>query len=366
MGKPPKSRARRPRIAAFAGMAMWLAALLPAPAAANPMWHADGTRVVDGAGTPVRITGFNIGNWLMWEGWMFGGTLVNGETAMLARIASLLGSDAARGFHRDVQDAYVREDDVATIARGGFTTIRLPINYRSLVTDRGCLACDGQGWRHIDRLLGWARAHRLHVILDMHGAPGGQAGLMTADSSEGRETLWKRPADRARLATIWTALARRYAANETVAGYDLVNEPIAPDGAALMALYRELIAAIRTVDRDHMIWLEGNRMSADLAIFAAPLPANTGISIHVYTFPFDDRQARIDLAARTAERLGVPAWIGEFGLAGHDRDGETMRMVDAAPTIAGWSYWTWKRASDMNPGPAPSTCRRGGSRSRPG
>ena len=83
------------RLASRFGPAAALAyvVVLPQPSfAANPMWHADGTRLVDGAARPVRISGFNTGNWLMWEGWMFGGMLIDGETAMLERIAKTLGA----------------------------------------------------------------------------------------------------------------------------------------------------------------------------------------------------------------------------------------------------------------------------------
>jgi hypothetical protein len=332
-------------------LALLLAALQPA-AARDPMWHVDGGRLVDGAGRPVRMRGFNLGNWLMWEGWMFGGALVNGESAMMARLADGAGADAARAFRRDYQDAFITEDDIAAIAGAGFNTLRLPINYRALVTDADCLACDGRGLHYIDRLLGWAKRHGLHVVLDMHGVPGAQAGVLTADAVEGSvPRYWGDPGDGARLAALWTMLARRYAGNETVAGYDLVNEPVAPSGAVLLGAYDALIAAIRTVDRRHMIWLEGNAMSADLSVFARPMGANVGYSIHMYTFPSDDRRRRTDLATATAARLGAPVWIGEWGLMDTALSADTVRMIEAAPGVAGWSYWTWKRAASDRPSP---------------
>ena len=192
-----------------------VALLTVSPASArNRMWHAEGQRVVDGEGRAVAIRGANVGNWLMWEGYMFGGALAGSESVMMERLAQTIGAGAARRFRRAVQDAYLSEADVALMARAGFNTIRLPINYRSLVTDQRCLACDGEGWRHIDRLLGWSRTHGMKVILDLHAAPGAQSSLPIADTTIGRKQFWASRADQARAVDLWSRIARRYAATK--------------------------------------------------------------------------------------------------------------------------------------------------------
>lgn len=308
--------------------------------AQNRMWHAEGQRVVDGQGRDVKIRGANVGNWLMWEGYMFGGALTGSESVMMDRLAQTIGPEAARRFRRDVQDAYLTEDDVALMARTGFNTIRLPINYRSLVTDQDCLACDGQGWRHVDQLLGWARAHGMKVILDLHAAPGAQSGLPIADTTIGRKEFWSNRSDQVRAISLWAEIARRYAGNATVAGYDVLNEPQAPSSAVLASFYREVITAIRQNDPDHMIWLEGNQLASDLSVFDRPFGPNIGYSAHVYTFPFDRRRQRYAEAAALSQRLNAPMWIGEFGISDKNL-AETVDMMDR-PGIVGWSYWSWK------------------------
>lgn len=316
-------------------------AVAPPASAQNRMWHSAGQRVVDGQGREVRLKGVNLGNWLMWESYMFGGAIAGSESVMMDRLAQALGPEQAQQFRRDLQDAYVTEADIALMARAGFNTIRLPINYRSLVDDADCLACDGQGWRHIDRLLAWSRAHGLKVILDLHAAPGAQSGLPIADTIIGRKAFWSNRANQVRTVELWTQIARRYAGNTAVAGYDVLNEPQAPSAATLRSFYQNAIAAIRSVDREHMIWVEGNQLSSDLSVFDRPLGENIGYSTHVYTFPFDRRRQRYAEAAALAARLNAPVWIGEFGIS--DRNlAETVGMIDAAPGVAGWSYWSWK------------------------
>src|SRR5205814_10562730 len=51
--------------------------LVPATSvfAALPPLHAQGTRMVDPSGKPVVLRGSNLGNWLMIETWMLGGTI---------------------------------------------------------------------------------------------------------------------------------------------------------------------------------------------------------------------------------------------------------------------------------------------------
>jgi len=55
----------------------------------------------------------------------------------------------------------------------------------------------------------------------------------------------------------WIAAAARYEGNTTIAGYDLLNEPIAPSGQAQwITLATQLISSIRGVDANHVIIFE--------------------------------------------------------------------------------------------------------------
>lgn len=332
---------------------------------ANPMWHADGQRLVDGHGTAVHMRGVNLGNWLLWEGWMFGGIHAS-ESKIYGRLSEALGPEKAAEFRTRYYDAYITEADIAAIADAGFNTIRLPINARLLTGD-------GLGFRYIDRLLGWAGAHGLHVILDLHAVPGGQSNLWPADPPPGGATLWKDGADQAAFVEIWSALAKHYRDSETVAGYDLINEPNAPDATSLLDIYRRLIAAIRAVDPQHMIWLEGNRLAFVLSIFTAPLGENIGYSTHIYTayigahgveynvtdahdaktrglLYWDHRAEQLHSASELSARLNAPTFIGEFGEDNPDTLATTVAMMNKADGVIGWTFWPWKRAPAPHPG----------------
>jgi endoglucanase len=320
-----------------------------AAAPAAGFWRIQGEAVADGDGHPVQMRGVNLGNWLLWEGWMFDPRFARGsETLMLNRL-SQAESGLDRRFLENDQDLYVTERDVAAMKQAGFNLIRVPVNWKSLAHDPDCPACDGKGFAHLDQLIGWARRYGIHVIIDMHAVPGGQTRAPTADPPAGGPQFWSHPEDQARLTELWTAVAKRYARSPVVAGYDLINEPNAPSDDALRRVYRNLISAIRSVDPDHTIWLEGNFFAIDLAVFTEPMGANVGYSSHVYIVGKDRRSEELAAASAAAHRLDAPVWIGEFGQSSYEDTRSTVQMMKAADGVAGWAYWTWKRAASETP-----------------
>ena len=67
--------------------------------------------------------------------------------------------------------------------------------------------------------------------------------------------------------TLWQALAAHYRDEPAILGYDLLNEPISPYSdedylnPRLEPLYREIVAAIRSVDSNHVVLLAGAQWS---------------------------------------------------------------------------------------------------------
>ena len=57
---------------------------------------------------------------------------------------------------------------------------------------------------------------------------------------------------------LWQALAERYRGNAWVAGYDLLNEPADPTGEVYGRFHDRLVAAVREVDPEHIIFVDGN------------------------------------------------------------------------------------------------------------
>jgi len=337
--------------------ALWLAAAGASFAAtkdepATPYVHADGTLIRDEQDRPLHLRGVNLGGWLCWEGWIFGGGFES-QSTILERLSSLTGAEAAGAFRDAVHARFIAEPDIARIATMGFNVVRVPLNYRLLEDDARPGAYKDAGWQVLDRLLGWCEAHRVYVVLDLHAAPGGQSKLFMADPPDPARgaLLWDDEACQARTVALWAAIAARYRDRRIVAGYDLLNEPAPPDGKALARLYERMIAGIRAADPHHMIFVEGSDFARDFSMFDRPPAPNVAYSFHMYTWFGDDRRTRLDGFRATARKHNVPLWCGEFGENGYEMIRSTVAMYeDPAGLVSGYAFWTWKKAPTSHPG----------------
>ena len=111
--------------------------------------------------------------------------------------------------------------------------------------------------------------------------------------------------------------------HQWIAGYNPMNEPADPQHSGLVAFYDRVHAAIRSVDPNHILFLDGNTYSTDFSGFpedAATRWPNTAYAIHdysVYGFPDSpEPYARTDEQRRRMRRSYEKkrAWMDERGL----------------------------------------------------
>jgi endoglucanase len=310
--------------------------------------HADGTRLVDGNGNTFAVKGINLGNWLVPEGYMFKFTHARSPTEIDGVIEALVGRAAADRFWLDFRDVYVTADDIRFIKAAGFNTVRVPLNWRLFVepADDGNPAHDrfaGQGWMLLDRLVQWCRDSGLRVIIDLHAAPGGQTGV-NHDDGPGFPLTFYVPRYRTLTIALWQQLAAHYRDETTVLGYDLLNEPISPysDEAyldpRLEPFYRDIAAAIRSVDVHHVLLLAGAQWSTNFAVFGRPFDSNTVYTYHKFwAHPTRDS---VQSYLNFGNRWNVPVLIGETGELS-DAWNVSFRELNEKFGI-GWCFWTYK------------------------
>jgi len=221
--------------------------------------HTDRKQIVDAAGKPILIRATNLGNWLVPEGYMWrfeGGPQSPSEIRAL--VFELLGPEGAATFWQKYRENYITREDIVLLHRAGFNTIRVPLHYSLFGSD------DAEGFKLLDRLIGWSRAENLYVVLDLHAAPGGQTGT-NIDDSAGYPWLYQSPQEQEHLIAIWRRLATHYRDEPIVLGYDLLNEPIphfpklAPLNPSLEPIYKKLTGEIRQVDAHHILFLGGGQ-----------------------------------------------------------------------------------------------------------
>jgi aryl-phospho-beta-D-glucosidase BglC (GH1 family) len=321
----------------------WLAVLaLAMPAAAESrLVRTEGRNFVAPDGSVLQIKGISLGNWLMPEGYMFKFEVSKSPRQIYGAFDRLLGSEKAALFWREYRDRYIARDDIEFIKSVGFNTVRIPLHYALFMTDDGTM--QGDGWALLDRVLGWVREAGLYAIVDLHAAPGGQTGI-NHDDGPGYPLMFYVPRHREMTVRLWAAIARRYAGNPAILGYDLLNEPIAPyhDVATLNPrlepFYREVTAAVRAADPGRVIILAGGQWSSSFDMFGPPFADNLAYTYH--SFWASTKRDSIQRHLNFAARYNVPLFLGETGELTDDWN-EGFRKLHESHGV-GWSFWTYK------------------------
>lgn len=310
--------------------------------------RADGGVLVDGAGEAWIPRGIGLGNWLLPEGymWKFGDLSPREIEALTVR---LLGSGRAEAFWRGFLDVFISEADIAMISALGFDHVRLPVNARHVQDTHGRPI--EAGYAVIDRVIGWCRKYGLLVLLDLHGAPGGQTGTNIDDSPHRRPEVFSVPRYWELTLWLWRDFALRYGHDPMIMGYDLLNEPLPNQWRIkhrrdLVRLYRELTMVIREVDQDHLIMYEGMHWGTDFSLFNAVWDENSALQFHKYWSPPD--RASLANFLRARDRLGLPLYLGESGENTPAWLDTTFRLVESEQI--GWNFWPWKKINtDTSP-----------------
>ena len=305
-------------------------------------------------GRPILLRGFGLGGWFLPEGYMWNFyTKCDRPRRMEAFIEELCGTTYAQAFWEKYLDAYITEKDIKRIRREGFNSVRLPLNARHLFWERdGETGLNEKILERIDRLIGWCRQEEIYVILDLHGAPGGQTGTNIDDSKNDRPELFENTEYERQLVWLWESLAHRYAGEETVAGYDLLNEPVVNwfrrYNERVLPLYRRLIQAVRRQDAKHLIILEGVHWATDFSIFQdmTKEEAGDGIVLQFHHYWNNPDIESLSAYTETARRLGTPLLMGEGG------ENNCAWYTCFFPMLErekiNWSFWSYKKMDCSN------------------
>lgn len=187
----------------------------------------------------------------------------------------------------DSADAYVITVDHTAesyfeAAEMGLDHVRLALNYQLFEDDDAPYVYKEDGFEVIDRNLAWAKAAGLNIILQMKWPQGGyqmetdQMAPVEWGVGNGGKCLWvdidgegnvlsteRHEENQARLAALWTEIARRYADEPDIIGYNLFNEPVPlqkESAEATVAQVRDLMQRIaddiRAVDKNHILFVE--------------------------------------------------------------------------------------------------------------
>jgi endoglucanase len=321
-------------------------------------YRASGTQILDPSGNPVTFSGMNLGNWLLWEGYlMMGDFNYRTHTQFLNSIQSAFGGNRTQAldFEHQWRMNYVTNQAILDLKNLGFNSVRVPFHYNmfwngSAVTDNG--------FQYFDRLIGFCRANGISILLDMHAAPGYQnpgdhSDNLESNSSQPRTSVHFWDGSNISIASqVWKHIATRYANEPVIWGYDLINEPVPQDGREfeLMNSMITMRNAIRQVDNNHIIVAEGSWWGSDmqkLDWLDATTQSATGVRARwdanlVYeTHHYSSDVSLLDGRLAIANKLGVPFILGEYG---ESDDGNLRRMTDwCVANRVGNFPWSFKK-----------------------
>lgn len=305
-----------------------------------------GQQIVNANGVPVMLRGYGLGGWLVPEGYMLKIPGYGSPTSIRTMIENLIGPQNTEQFYAQYEANYVTAADVEQIAQWGFNSIRLPFHYK-VFYDTGSGTFREEGFALLDTLLNWCEQNNLYLVLDMHCAPGGQNKDNISDSDGIEARLWTEPSTYQPITiAIWKEIATRYVNDTRIGGYDLLNEPVLPDGYSNQVLrdfYVSLTDTIRQVDNNHIIFIEGNWYATNFDLLTPPWDGNMVYSFHKYWN--ETNVGTIQYLLNIRSQHNVPLWLGETGENSNPWFYETVQLMEQ--NNIGWNWWAHKKLATI-------------------
>jgi len=290
-------------------------------------------------------------------------------------------------------------DDAAFLAKHGFNLFRLGVVFEATMSEPGVI--DHQ---YIDDLGTSVRdlsAEHIFVLLDFHqdgygpavhgnGMPAWATLTDGLPNPEAAFPLYyiQNPALQRAFENFWAnragpdgvglqdnyvaaarALARRFAEEPYLLGYEAMNEPWpghdwmpcltgCPDLEAmrLVPFYERFATSVREVDSQHFAFVEPfvlfNFGRTDTALPAIGSPLN-GLSVHVYALSPPDNLVAIGHAVAAAERIGDALLATEWGAT---TDPAVLRRTAGQfdSRLVSWIFWAYDEDIIVNPGLPPA------------
>jgi endoglucanase len=308
-----------------------------------------GQAIVDANDDTVLLRGMGLGGWMIQEGYMLQtASFANPQHQIRAKIEELIGPADTDEFYDAWLANHVRKIDIDSLKAWGFNSVRLPMHYNLFTLPIEDEPVPGQqtwltkGFELTDSVISWCKQNGMYVVLDLHAAPGGQGqdqGISDYDPT--KPSLWESQDNRDKTVALWKRLAERYVNEPVVAGYDLLNEPNwpLPGNVLLRELYEEITDSIRTVDNNHIIFIEGNWFANDFTGLTPPWDNNMVYSPHKY-WSIND-QASIQWVLDIRNTHNIPLYLGETGENSNTWFRDAVRLYEDFDM--GWAWWPMKK-----------------------
>ncbi|NCI49697.1 cellulase family glycosylhydrolase [Sediminibacterium roseum] len=339
--------------------------LLALQSNAQGFLKAKGKIIVNSKGEKVILRGMGIGGWMLQEGYMFRLSHLGQQYRIKEKIKELVGEEKTKQFYNEWLQNHTTKTDIDSMAAWGFNSIRLPMHYNLYTLPVEAEPVAGKntwlekGFQMTDDLLKWCAANKIYLILDLHATPGGQGNdLPISDRDPSKPLLWQSEANREKMIALWKKLAARYAKEEWIGGYDIINEPnygfedpkdtrgtSETKNVPLQQLMTDITKAIREVDKKHIIIIEGNGFGNNYNGITPTWDDNLVMSFHKYgNF---NNTGSISRFLELRDKFNIPLWLGESGENSNTWFTEAISLAEK--NDIGWAWWQSKKMGINNP-----------------
>jgi len=327
---------------------------------------AKGTRIVDASGKNILLRGMGLGGWMLQEPYMLKlSGAASAQFDIRNKITALIGEERTQQFYDAWLSNHCTKADIDSLASWGFNSVRLPMHYNLFTLPVEKEPVPGKntwltkGFGLTDSLLSWCASNKIYLILDLHAAPGGQGNdHAISDRNPAYPSLWDSPANQQKTIALWVELAKKYKDEKWIGAYDLINEPNwgfvegqnkngcdEKQNAPLLKLTKDITAAIRRIDKNHIIIVEGNCWGNNYEGMFPLWDDNLVLSFHKY-WNYNDK-ASIQKFLDYRNKYQVPVWLGETGENSNAWFSDMISLVEK--NNIGWAMWPLKKSGINNP-----------------
>lgn len=324
--------------------------------------HTEGHNIVDGNGDNVLLRGLGLGGWMVQEGYMLQtGDYAGPQYVIKQKITDLIGPENTEAFYEAYRANGITKCDIDSLAAWGFNSVRLPMHYNLYTPpiendENGKITWLEKGFTMTDSLLNWCAANKIYLILDLHATPGGQGkDANISDYNEEKQSLWESEANQKKMISLWKKLAERYKNEPWIGGYDIINEPNwnftgtnkngcdETSNAPLRDLMIRVTDAIREVDNNHIIIIEGNCWGNNYKGILPVWGDNMVLSFHKY-WNFNTI-ASIQIMLDYRSQYNIPIWLGESGENSNVWFRDAISLMESHNI--GWAFWPMKKIENI-------------------
>ncbi|WOO43347.1 glycoside hydrolase family 5 protein [Rubellicoccus peritrichatus] len=325
---------------------------------------AEGSSFVNASGEKVNLRGVNLGNWFLIESWMLGIGDIPDQHTFFSILDVRFGAEKREELINLYRSNWITARDFKLIQGFGMNTVRLPFHYSMLIDKTEPESYRENGFAWLDHAISLARANNLYVILDLHGAPGGQSVDQPTGKIDSNE-LWDSAKYQDMTVNIWEELALRYMDEPAIAAYDILNEPYGEGPRSgiediLKNLCERIYHTIRATGDEHVILFPGTQEG--IFFYDSPTEMNAhnlGFTEHFYpgifhAEPSIEGHARFISDHLTGRHELLQTWkapflVGEFNVVFNHTGGDRMmRHYWDLYESYGWAatMWSYKLIKD--------------------